>query len=355
MNHPETWASRAVLFLMTPGRFFPASWPWLPGFALSAVLALAATFVATIHGGSRMLYALFLGMAFHYLSKEPTTRPGVEFCARDLLRLGVGLLGARITANQIAGLGWSTALAVVLAVVSTLLCAWLLGRWLGLSSAQSVLSGGSVAICGASAALAISSVLPRSKDNERFTLMVVITVTVLSTVAMVLYPLLVQWLGLPPALAGLFLGGTIHDVAQVAGAGYMLNVATGDYAIIVKLLRVSLLALVVVVVISVLFRHQRKSAEQESAAPRQKLVPWFLWLFVALVLLNSAGGVPTVVQAGLNWVSGACLVVAIAALGMKTTFAELRCFGWRPLALLLTETVWLAALVLGFIFLREAA
>ncbi len=337
--------------LLSPPRPALSYCPWLPGLALSAVLALAATFIASMHGGSRMLYALFLGMAFHYLSKEPQTRPGVEVCARTVLRLGVGLLGARITAEQIAGLGWSTALAVVLAVVSTVLCGWWLGRRLGLTAAQGVLSGGAVGICGASAALAISAVLPRSKDNERFTLMVVVTVTVLSTVAMVLYPLLVQWLALPPALAGLFLGGTIHDVAQVAGAGYMLNVATGDYAIIVKLLRVSLLALVVVV-ISVLFRSQRESAEQAGAGPRQALVPWFLWLFVVLVLLNSAGGVPALVQAGLSWVSGACLVTAIAALGMKTTFAELRCFGWRPLALLLTETLLLAVLVLGFIFWR---
>ena len=87
----------------------------LPGSGLAAVLALAATFVAQLHGGPQMLYALFFGVALNYLSQESRTKPGIEFCARQLLRLGVGLLGARITASQIAGLGWFTALTVVAA------------------------------------------------------------------------------------------------------------------------------------------------------------------------------------------------------------------------------------------------
>lgn len=176
----------------------PAHLLLLPGIALSGVIAMAATLVSTLHGGPQLLYALFFGLAFHYLSQDVKTRPGIEFCARSVLRLGVGLLGARITASQIAGLGWSTAMIVIAAVVTTLLCGVLLGRYLGLSRAQAVLSGGAVAICGASAALAISAVLPRDKHSERFTLMVVVSVTVLSTLAMVIYPLVARLLHLPP-------------------------------------------------------------------------------------------------------------------------------------------------------------
>jgi uncharacterized membrane protein YadS len=134
-----------------------------PGVALAGVVALAATFVSTLHGGPQFLYALFFGIAFHYLSQDVKAKPGIEFCGRGILRLGVGLLGARITAAQIAGLGWSTALIVIGAVVSTIACGLLLGRKLGMTRAQSVLAGGAVAICGASAALAISAVLPREK------------------------------------------------------------------------------------------------------------------------------------------------------------------------------------------------
>jgi uncharacterized integral membrane protein (TIGR00698 family) len=323
-----------------------------PGIALSCIIAMAATLVSTLHGGPQLLYALFFGVAFHYLSQDTKTKPGIEFCSRNVLRLGVGLLGARITASQIAELGWSTATIVVGAVVTTMLCGSLLGRRLGLTRAQGILSGGAVAICGASAALAISSVLPRNKASEHFTLMVVVTVTVLSTLAMVVYPLIAKVLHLPPELAGLFLGGTIHDVAQVVGAGYMLNHETGDYATIVKLFRVSMLAVVVVMVSSV-FKKEREQSEAGTATVKQTLVPWFLWVFVALVVLNSLGGVPALVQQSLSNVSRICLVVAIAALGIKTSFRQLARAGWRPFSLLLVETLWMAAFVLSAIYLRH--
>ena len=323
----------------------------LPGSALAAVVALAATFVSQLHGGPQMLYALFFGVAFHYLSQEARTKAGIEFCARHVLRLGVGLLGARITAMQIAGLGWVTALTVVAAVLTTIACGLLLARRLGLSRAQGMLSGGAVAICGASAALAIAAVLPRDKHHDRFTLLVVITVTVLSTVAMVVYPLIVQLLGLSPQMAGLFIGGTIHDVAQVVGAGYTLGQEAGDTATIVKLFRVAMLAAVVLVA-SIAFKTAREQAAASSGLPgaaKQPLVPWFLWLFAAMVAANSAGALAPVMQQGLGWVSRACLVVAIAALGMKTSFMQLTQAGWRPMALIAIETAWMAALVLAVI------
>lgn len=334
-----------------------AAQPWLaglhllPGTALAGVIALAATFVSTLHGGPQLLYALFFGVAFHFLSQDARARPGIEFCARGVLRLGVGLLGARITATQIAGLGWSTALTVIAAVVTTIACGYWLGRRLGMTRPQGVLSGGAVAICGASAALAISSVLPRDKESDRFTLMVVVTVTVLSTVAMVAYPLIARALNLPPELAGLFIGGTIHDVAQVVGAGYTIDQATGDYATIVKLFRVAMLT-VVVVTVSALFKRQREAAAEQHSGSKPSLVPWFLWVFVALVCINSLGWVPQPVQLQLTDLSRHCLVLAIAALGIKTSFRQLAQAGWRPFMLLVAETVWMAAFVLVAIQMR---
>ncbi len=329
----------------------------LPGVGLSAVIAIAATSVSTLHGGPQLLYALLFGVAFHYLSHEPRTKPGIEFCGRAVLRLGVGLLGARITAAQIAGLGWETALTVIAAIVTTMLCGLAIGKRLGMTRAQRVLSGGAVAICGASAALAISAVLPREKEGDRFTLMVVVTVTVMSTLAMIVYPLIAQLLHLPPELAGLFLGGTIHDVAQVVGAGYTLNHATGDIATIVKLFRVSMLT-VVVVIVSAAFKRSREARAHADATPgrtpsRQAMVPWFLWLFVGMVALNSMGALSTAIQSDFNDVSRACLVAAIAALGMKTSFAQLARAGWRPLALIVIETVWIAGFVLAVILIRH--
>ncbi len=326
-----------------------------PGIGLAAVLALAASTVSHLHGGPTLLYALLFGVALHHLSRDAVTRRGIDFCGHTLLRLGVGLLGARITAQQIAALGWTTALTVVAAIVSTLLFAMALGRWLGMSRAQSVLSGGAVAICGASAALAISAVLPRERHGERFTLTVVVAVTLLSTLAMVLYPLLARALAWPPETAGLFLGATIHDVAQVVGAGYMFGPTAGDIATVVKLLRVSLLA-VVVFAVALAFRGAAGAKDQAAAAgsaTRQPMLPWFLWLFIAMVALNSAGTITAPLAQGLNELSRACLVTAIAALGLNTSLSRLARAGWRPLLMVGAETLWLAAFVGGAIALTR--
>jgi uncharacterized integral membrane protein (TIGR00698 family) len=324
-----------------------------PGVALAVVIALAATAVSTLHGGPQLLYALFFGISFHYLSHEPRTKAGIDLCARTVLRLGVGLLGARITLTQLGELGLASASAVAIGVAATIAFGWWLAPRLALSRHQGLLSGGSVAICGASAALAIAAVLPREKDGERFTLVVVVSVTALSTLAMVLYPLLARALDLSPHWAGMFLGGTIHDVAQVVGAGYTLGPATGDIATLFKLLRVSLLTLVVLA-LSVAFRQARDAAQHTPqgappSAERAALVPWFLWVFVGALLLNSAGMIAPEVGAALGHTSRACLVVAIAALGIKTSFMQLARAGWRPFVLIVAETLFLALLVLAAI------
>jgi uncharacterized integral membrane protein (TIGR00698 family) len=318
-----------------------------PGAVLSAAIALAATFIAQLHEGPQMLYALFFGIVCNQFGTEARTRPGIEFCARQVLRLGVGLLGARITAEQIAALGWFSAGIVMAAMVTTMACGVLLAGRLQMTRARGVLAGGAVAICGASAALAIAAVLPREKHGDRFTLIVVIGVTVMSTAAMVIYPLVARALSLPQELAGLFIGATIHDVAQVVGAGYTLGPQTGDIATVVKLFRVALLALVVLVV-GWVFRAERMRSEPVHAA-RQPLVPWFLWLFVAMVAINSLGALNAPLQQALGWSSRACLVVAITALGMKTSFMQLAQAGWRPVVLILVETVWMAVFVLAAI------
>lgn len=316
------------------------------GVAAALMVAAAASFVSALHGGPQMVYALFFGVSMHFLAHEPRTRPGIDFCARSVLRLGVALLGLRITLAQIAALGWVTAAVVVVAVASTIALGVALGRRLGFSRGQGVLCGGAVAICGASAALAISAVLPRERHGERFTLVVVVAVTLMSTAAMVLYPLGARALDLPPALAGLFLGGSIHDVAQVVGAGYGLGAATGDAATLVKLMRVAMLAAVVAVV-SAAFRVQREAAEDAGPRRREPLLPGFLWAFVGLVALGSSGWVPQPLLDAASLASRGCLVVAIAALGMRTSFAQLAREGWRPVLLIAAETLWIAGFVLA--------
>jgi uncharacterized integral membrane protein (TIGR00698 family) len=231
---------------------------------------------------------------------------------------------------------------VAFGVASTIGLGFLASRLFGQSRAFGVLSGGAVGICGASAALAIASVLPRSEESERNTILVVVTVTALSTVAMITYPLIATAVGLDHAHAGIFLGGTIHDVAQVVGAGYTMSPQTGDVATYVKLLRVALL-LPAVLVVSLAWR---KSATASGAGRARLPLPLFLVGFAVLVAAGSFGLLPPIAVKGASEVSRWCLVAAVAALGMKTSFGALAKVGWRPVALIVLETSWIAAVVL---------
>ncbi len=313
-----------------------------PGLLAAGVIGLAAAWLSQHYGAPVMLFALLLGMAFHFLHEGGRTVAGIEFSSKRVLRIGVALLGARITAAQIFDLGVMPIVTVVVGVASTIGLGVLAAKALGLSRRFGVLSGGAVGICGASAALAIASVLPRGKDSERDTILAVVTVTALSTLAMILYPMIAVALGLDHAKAGIFLGGTIHDVAQVVGAGYTISPQTGDIATYVKLLRVTLL-LPVVAAIAVVVSRTGGRAEGDAKAP----IPWFLLAFAVLVAINSFGLIPKPVGDGANVLSRACLVTAIAALGMKTSFGDLVRTGWRPVGLMVLETVWIGALVLA--------
>lgn len=325
----------------------PAWQSWglaLPGAGLCVLIAMAASFVAGLHGGPSMLYAMLFGTALHYLHAEVRTAPGIRFCAGTLLRLGVGLLGARITLSQIAALGWPTVFMTVVGAATTLLVGVAIARRLRLPVTLGVLAGGATAICGASAAMAIAAVLPQGAERERETLSVVVLATLLSTVAMLAYPLVATFLHLPPALAGLFIGGSIHDVAQVVVAGYALGSEAGDAASVVKLLRVSLLALVVMGV-ALAFRQPGSSAL--PAPSRPPLVPGFVLLFLAMAAWHSLGWLPRPLQTGLGQASQACLTVGVAALGMKTSFLELTRSGRRTALLMGFTTGWIGIFMLG--------
>jgi uncharacterized integral membrane protein (TIGR00698 family) len=159
---------------------------------------------------------------------------------------------------------------------------------------------------------------------------------------MVLYPLLIQVLGMAAGPAGVFLGGTIHDVAQVVAAGMMLGPEAGDTATVVKLFRVMLL-MPVVMVISLLYRRQQPAEGKDLNMP---LIPGFLLAFVVMMLLASSGLVPAVVVQGATDASRVCLVLAIAAAGIKTSIEELLQLGWKPLMLFVSETLFIGLFVL---------
>ena len=337
-------ASASVAAQPAPGRLRAIA----PGASICATVALAARFLADHYGGPVMLYALLFGTAFNFLIDDPRCRPGIEFIARTVLRVGVALLGVRISVGQVTALGAAPFAIVACAIAATIAFGWVLARLLRLRSQQGLLSGSAVAICGASAALAVAAVMPTHAKHEEDTIVTVVGVTVLSTIAMVLYPIAVHALGLGDTAAGVFFGATIHDVAQVVGAGYLISEHAGEVSTVVKLTRVALL--VPTVLLFVLHYRRREDGRGGAVA-----LPGFLLAFVVLVAINSAFGLPRGIVDATSDASRWFLVAAIAALGIKTSFKQLAEVGVRPIALMLGETIFLAAFVLGAMTLAGVA
>ena len=316
-----------------------------PGLAIAVIVAIAAKWLSEHFAAPVLLFALLLGMAVNFASREALLKPGIDFAGRVVLRVGVALLGARITLAQVQALGFETVALVIAATAATILVGLTLARAFKLDAPIGVLMGGAVAICGASAALAIAAVLPKSSTHERDTILTVVGVTALSTIAMILYPVGLSALGLDAHATGLVIGATIHDVAQVVGAGYASSPEAGDTAVIVKLLRVALL-LPAVLIIALAFR-----GAQSASGARPPILPLFLVGFAALVAVNSLGLLPAPVRAGLEGGSFWCLAVAIAALGAKTELGDLLRVGWARVAVIVGSTTFLAAFILGGLLL----
>lgn len=313
----------------------------VPGLAVAGLVAICGQFLSEHYGAPAMLMALLVGMALNFLSEEGAqTAAGLDVAAKTVLRVGVALLGARISVDMLADLGWAI-IGLVLAGVGLTIVLGILGaRLVGRDWAFGLLSGGSVAICGASAALAIAAVLPAREQGERDLLFTVLAVTILSTMAMICYPMISAWLGLDPRLAGAFLGGTIHDVAQVVGAGFSMGQETGEVATLVKLLRVSALAPVVLIAGALIGRRMGRSGA------RQPILPGFVIGFLCLAVINSTIGFPQWAADAVGGTSRAALLMAIAAVGAKTSLRRMVEVGPRAITLIMGETLFLAGFIL---------
>lgn len=320
-----------------------------PGLGIATITGMAALFLSEHYNAPAMLFALLLGMAVSFLYQNDTPCAcGIDFTASTLLRAGVVLLGLRIALGDLAVLGWQTALMLAGAIFTTIVLGVGLAKALGLQKRFGALTGGSVAICGASAALAISTILPKGENHERDTLLTVIGVTAMSTIAMVLYPIIAGQLEMTDTEAGIFLGGTIHDVAQVVGAGYSVSENAGDMATLTKLVRVAMLMPVVLIMMLVIKRFYKASTQEEGGEVPK--MPLFLIGFIALMLLNSFVSLPEfVVEAGTQ-VSRFFLVVSITAIGMKSNLGKLAEVGMLPIVMIVVETLWIALLILGFLY-----
>ncbi len=310
----------------------------VPGVLMCVIVTLAAQTISSHYTVPVMLMALLIGMSMNFLSQDEPTKHGVQYTSQSILRLGVVLIGARIVFEDFLSLGSLGISLVVIATLLVIVISMLCAKFLGLEKEQGILIGGATAICGASAALAISSVLPKSETREQNTLLAVLGVTAMGTIAMIVYPVIIGFLGYDDHQSGVLIGGTIHDVSQVVGAGYSISTEAGDTAVIIKLMRVFLL---IPVVLAVALLFGKNSTDSKK---RRLPIPLFLAGFFLLMILNSFHLLPENLTAFLEFSSKCCLVMAIAAVGMKTSLKTLSSLGWRPFLLVLIDTAFIALL-----------
>ena len=316
-----------------------ATWrAYLPGLVIVLLGTLAAGFVSDHYGAPLTLMALLIGLALNFLSADGRLMPGLAFASRSLLRWGIVLVGVRITFGQIWALGPVALLCVLAIVTATMGVGVLVGRRLGQGEAFGVLAGGAVAICGASAAMALATTLGERRASQAQLTLVLVGISAMSAAAMVLYPLLAHAAGFGDLKAGFMLGAAIHDVAQALGAGYSYSPGAGEIAAIVKLTRVALLAPALAVVALFLPKDQRSG--------KGVGLPWFVVGFFVLAGVNSLGVVPAILATGAERLATGLLAAAVTATAIRSPLAQLLEAGPRPLLVILAST--LAAVALAF-------
>ena len=315
---------------------------YLPGVAISGLGTLAAGFLSDHYGAPLTLMALLIGLGLNFLSADARLTPGLALASRSLLRWGIVLVGVRVTFAQIVALGPIALLAVLAIVAATMGIGIIAARRLNLGTAFGTLAGGAVAICGASAAMALATTLSEKRAGQAQLTLVLVGISAMSATAMVLYPLIGHAMGLDDLRAGFLLGASIHDVAQALGAGYSYSKGAGEIAAIVKLTRVALLAPVLAIVALFLPRGE--------AGTKGPGVPWFVIGFFVLAGINSLGVIPPIVASGAERTATGLLATAVTATAVRSPLAQLLEAGPKPLLVILIATI--GALVLALLAAR---
>jgi uncharacterized integral membrane protein (TIGR00698 family) len=320
---------------------------WFIVFAISLVsFATAQTTFAQSHGFGALPIAILLGIVVGNSLTLPTTVKSsftLEFCKKRLLRLGIILFGSHLTISQLVAVGWQ-AVVIDAVVISSVL---VVGYWFGakvlkMSPEETLLTSVGSAVCGAAAILATEPVL---KAKQQQVSVAVATVVVFGTLALFCYPFIFQFTSISPSDFGIYIGSTVHEVAQAVAAGQAVSSETMETAVIVKLIRVMMLAPVVIIIGSFYQRINNTSAT-ESGVTVKAPWPWFVLGFIAVVGLNSFSFWPESFVKTVQMVAQLLLTIAMAALGYQTKLAAVKQAGSKPL--MLSALLFILLMVGGF-------
>ena len=319
------------------------------GLLFVALLATVSYFVVYIPwmaktGISSLVVAIVLGMFIGNIWHLPHSyTPGIQYAAKQLLRLSIILYGFRISFQQMVALGMEAFVLDCLVVTLTLIVGYFVGRkLLKLDHELSLLISAGAAICGAAAVLAVESII----KSEPYKATVAIgTVVLFGTTSMFLYPFLQHagGLGLTNSQFGLFAGASIHEVAQALVAGNNINPEVGQVAVIVKMIRVLLL-------VPVLFLFSMLNNRFSSQHKKSKLIiPWFAVFFVVMIGFHSLSLFPQSIVNYINQLDIFLLTMAMGAIGIETKWNKIKTVGLKPLYLAIILFIWLAISVDGMV------
>jgi uncharacterized integral membrane protein (TIGR00698 family) len=305
-----------------------------------AATALAQTESFSAIGLSALPLAILMGITYGNVARPANSGRDaavLAFSQQKLLRLGIILFGFNLSFQQIAAVGYQAILLDMIVITVVLSMGIFVGiRLFGLPREIAILTSVGSAVCGAAAIMATEPVI-RAKEQD--VTVAVATVVLFGTLAMFSYPVIYSFVGMESSLFGIYIGSTVHEVAQAVAAGQSIGGEAMQNAVVAKLIRVMLLAPVVIVLGSLYFQRAAGSSERRPVP-----IPWFVFGFIATAALNSVLTLPSIVLEALQLASQLSLAIAMAALGIKTRWATIRQAGIKPLGLSL---VLFVVLMLG--------
>lgn len=330
----------------------------LHGVLLIALFSCAAFYIGSAHvfttlSISPLIIGIILGMIYANLLRmhlPETWVPGIQFCSKRLLRIGIILYGFRLTFQDIAAVGVAGVTVDAIIVAVTIVGGYFVGRALKMDKDTAMLVSIGSGVCGAAAVLGAEATM---KSKPYKTAVAVATVVIFGTVAMFLYPVGFQsgLLDLTPAEMGIFSGSTLHEVAHAVGAGNALGSEIASTTVIVKMIRVMMLVPVLLLLGVWAARRARVVGAGASAEKGKVTVPWFAFGFLLVIGINSLSvylntlstpmGIPAWGSDLINYVDTFLLTMAMVALGAETSFDKFKKAGAKPFILAGILFVWL--------------
>ena len=319
------------------------------GIVIVLFFALLATYFAEFSffkdlAISPLIIGILLGMVYANSVKKyfpQSFDKGIAFCTKTILRTGIVLYGFRLTFQNLEDVGILGVLTAFIIVSSTFIMGYFVGtKILKLDREITILTSAGSAICGAAAVLATESVL---KSPAYKSAIAVSTVVVFGTIAMFLYPFLFKLgiLNLTEPNMGIYIGATLHEVAHVVGAGQSLGENVSQNAVIVKMIRVMMLAPFLIILSIWLLKTAVNSTNNEDGTKSKIIIPWFAVMFIVVVGFNSFDLLSLKIVESINYLDGFLLTIAMTALGMQTSFDKFKNVGLKPVYLASVLFMWL--------------